>query len=679
MRLVRKLFGLFVVVTVSLITSVQINAQVYDYGSIPDSHYEMEIYDLDSSANAVVLFDYGESEVKYDRSDGFQLQYSRHQRLKVLQDAGTKVADVIIPFRHMRPEQKIENVRATSYTLLENGTVQEQSLKRDEIFIEKDTRSWSDLKFSIPGVKKGSIIEISYDMVMDFQFWYPDWHFQTDIPTIWSEYKTKIPEFYSFSYQTTGEHDLYIKNSSVYEDRARITFTVNNSSNRIGVSGMGQRVTETLDFKGEELHFVMKDVPALPDEPFIRSRNEYEAKVEFQIIGLQYPGQVGLSYARPWVELISDLLNDDDFGKKIRSNDDLKREVQYLTYGVESARSKMQIIYNDIINRVQWDGYYGVFLDQNTIDVFKKGRGSGSEINMTLLQMLKEAGMNAYPLIVSTHQNGEINTLLGVVDQFNHTLVYVDMGEEAFILDATDKYRPYTLLPENVLGTNGLLLYRDQVIWIPVNNSALNTTVSTVMLNISDAGFQGSLRTQTSGYYAVNIRKGYSKTDSVTFFQNFLFDDESFTKVSNVIGTLDDFENGFTYQLEFSNDETVSGDVMYFNPMIIGGITKNPFKIEDRFFPVDYNYPFQRVVTMNVSLPQGWIVEELPKPIMYRLPDNGAEFQRILQAGSGAIMMRYILKVNKPRFMPEEYEALRNMYEQLVQTLAENIVLKKAS
>lgn len=632
------------------------SAQVYDFGDIPDEHLLMVFYENDSTASAVVLFDVGNSAIRYQNSRGFRLNYTRHKRIKVLEDAGVHLADVSISFRHDDPEQQIKNVKATSYTIVENDIIVEQSISSEDIFTEKDTPFWSDLKFSVPGVKKGSIIEISYEMEMDFLFWYPNWYFQSTIPTIWSEYTTRIPEYFVFAYQTKGYEQLFIENSKPYSAR------------------MGS------DFQtGKELNFAMKDIPALPDEPFIRSREEYEARLELQFTRVQVPGWRTLSYLRPWDDIINDLLRDSDFGRKLKSNDDIKKEVDYLTYSINSDVEKMKNIYNHVIEKLDWNGYFGLFLNDNTAKIYSEARGNGTEINMVLMQMLKYAGLTAYPLITSTHSNGPINTLLGTIDQFNHTLVYVDVGEQAFILDATNKYRPYNLLPENVVGTQGLLVYEEQVIWLPIENYVQNSTMKTMILTLSEEGYVGSLSARNTGYFAKNLRQDYEQADSLNSLQNLIFGSGSLNEVSAVNGVLDGDEDGFTYQIKFSKTDELLSDVMYFNPMLIDGVEENPFKLKDRFFPVDFIYPFQKMVSMNITIPNGWVVEELPKPIIYRLPENSAEFQRIMQESNGSILMRYILKINKTRFLPSEYAGLQDLYINLVNTHAENIVLKKAS
>ncbi len=634
----------------------QSTTHVYDYGDIPQSHLEMTVYEEDPTADAVILFDKGNSEIRYSNRKGFELITRRHKRIKILEDAGVSLADISIRFRHEDPEQEIGKLKVTAYNVMENGDVVATEATKENIFEEEETKNWSVQKISVPNVSKGTIIELYYEMSMEFSYWYPTWYFQTDIPTIWSEYTAKVPEYFVFNYQTKGYEDLFFEEANTYNSR------------------MGD------DFQtGKELYFAMKNVKALPDEPYIKSREAYEARLEFQFTSVKVPGGRTYMYTQGWEHVISDLLKSNYFGKRLKTDNSMVAEMQLETYGLEADQEKMRALYNLVSKRMEWDGYNGLFMDKNTAKVFEEAKGSATEINMVLLQLLKEAGLNAYPLITSTHKNGEINTLLGVIDQFNYALVYVDLEDEAFILDATDPDRPYNLLPEYVLRTQGLLIYEDQVIWMPINNVSQNASVKTVLVNITEQGITGSIRDQNTGYFAKELRSNYLASDSVNSLQELVFQNNSFNKVTTVAGVQDNEEQGFTYQLEFEQTDAVDSDVIYFNPMVVEQVNRNPFTMDERFFPVDYLTPFQKMVSMNISIPEGWVIDELPKPIIYRMPDNSAEFQRILQAGNGAIMMRYILKVNKSQYSPNEYAALKDMYDQLVNTHAEQIVLVKES
>ena len=129
--------------------------------------------------------------------------------------------------------------------------------------------------------------------------------------------------------------------------------------------------------------------------------------------------------------------------------------------------------------------------------------------------------------------------------------------------------------------------------------------------------------------------------------------------------------------MEISLDNNYGSDVVYFNPMIMNRLSANPFKLENRTYPVDYNYPFDENIVMTITFPENWQVDELPKPVLYRLPGRAGEFRRIIRADGNTISLNYRFKIDKMRFMPEEYEVLKGMYDQMVESLNENIVFTK--
>lgn len=94
---------------------------------------------------------------------------------------------------------------------------------------------------------------------------------------------------------------------------------------------------------------------------------------------------------------------------------------------------------------------------------------------------------------------------------------------------------------------------------------------------------------------------------------------------------------------------------------------------------MDYNYPFTESIIMNIQIPEGWVVDEIPESVLIRLPEQAGEFRRIVQNNGNMISMNYRYMINKTRFMPLEYEGLKQFYDQMVDKLAQNIVLKKSS
>ncbi|NOS56680.1 MAG: DUF3857 domain-containing protein [Cyclobacteriaceae bacterium] len=132
------------------------------FGNIPMEDMKMTVYDKDSSASAVVLADYGESTISYNQTEGFQLFFERIRRIKILTKDGLKWADFSIPLYHDgTSDEKVTSLKAVTYNL-ENGKIVESKAKGEAIIKEKYDENLNYTKISLPNVKVGSVIEISY-------------------------------------------------------------------------------------------------------------------------------------------------------------------------------------------------------------------------------------------------------------------------------------------------------------------------------------------------------------------------------------------------------------------------------------------------------------------------------------------------------------------------------------
>ncbi|MGH7453738.1 MAG: hypothetical protein ACRENG_20480, partial [bacterium] len=120
----------------------------------------------------------------------------------------------------------------------------------------------------------------------------------------------------------------------------------------------------------------------------------------------------------------------------------------------------------------------------------------------------------------------------------------------------------------------------------------------------------------------------------------------------------------------------VAGDKIYLNPILCGRREENPFKQPERTFPVDFGYATQQSYTLNLTLPEGCMALELPQNISLSLPNDGGQFRRLAQVEENHLQLVSQVMIRKPRFAPEEYQALREFYDRLVAVQAETIVLK---
>lgn len=199
------------------------------FGDIPMEDMKMTVYPKDSSAEAVVLVDYGGSTIAYDERKGFQLAFERLRRVKILTKEGLRWADFSIPLYHVSDqEEKVSNLKVVTYNL-ENGKINEAKAKSETFIKEKYDANLNFTKVAWTNVKVGSVLEISYKVTSDFLFNFQDWEFQTTIPTRWSEYRARIPEYYNYEKYMQGYVVL-----TVNENESQSTSFVVNYKERTG-------------------------------------------------------------------------------------------------------------------------------------------------------------------------------------------------------------------------------------------------------------------------------------------------------------------------------------------------------------------------------------------------------------------------------------------------------------
>ena len=103
----------------------------------------------------------------------------------------------------------------------------------------------------------------------------------------------------------------------------------------------------------------------------------------------------------------------------------------------------------------------------------------------------------------------------------------------------------------------------------------------------------------------------------------------------------------------------------------------NPFRHESRTYPVDFATAQEETVMLTLTLPAGYEVNEMPKPTIVDLPDNGGRYLFKLAATGAEVQLVSRLNLRKLVYSVEEYEHLREFYHLMLEKQAEKLVIKK--
>ncbi|MEQ8523291.1 DUF3857 domain-containing protein [Gracilimonas sp.] len=631
--------------------------QVYDFGDVPKHQLEMTVYENDSTAKAVVLFDKGETFVEY-YNEKFHVKFKRHIRIKILTDEGLDLGEIGIRYRTTDPEQDVKKINAQTYNLEENGKVSKEDIGRRDVYKEKISDNWSEEKFSLPNLKKGSVFEYEYELWSNHPVDFPDWFFQREIPVLWSEYTTNIPEWFSYLSVKRGFQEYHSTDKSTH----------------VGFVRIGNRSESVMMNK----HFyAMKNLPAIRPEPYMKATVDYLSHVRFQLSSFTSPDGYVTNFLSTWPELSQELLDDGDFGKRLESSRKLKAAVNNLITDGDSDLEKVQKIFDHISEVMVWNERTSIYAFEDLEDAYESSSGNSGTINLILIQMLREAGLKSYPVILSTRMNGEIIKLFPLVSQFNHTIAYVEVDDRYYLLDANNEKRPFNLLPATTTNGEGLLIHEGSPIWINIDNAVQHSMIKLINLTIDETGgYEGDLSARNEGFFAMADREKMDSTKTESIESSDFFNADGIN-IDTMVVKQASLTEPYSYEIEFHKNGQDSVGIIYLNPMITDRVSKNPFKLQERTYPVEYDYPFNKRLIVNIIIPEGWKVDEIPQSVLHALPSQDAHFQRIVQTMGNTISFQYIFNVKKKKFMPEEYQKIKDMYEDLVTRHSENIVLKK--
>jgi hypothetical protein len=111
--------------------------------------------------------------------------------------------------------------------------------------------------------------------------------------------------------------------------------------------------------------------------------------------------------------------------------------------------------------------------------------------------------------------------------------------------------------------------------------------------------------------------------------------------------------------------------------MVTGRMTKNPFTILTREYPVDFGVPFNQTYRLNLLIPDGYKVDELPKSKSIVLGDKVGTFNYQIAQMDKRVALNMRFSIQKSLFYSSEYGMLKDFFDLVVAKEAEQIVLKK--
>ena len=621
----------------------------------------------DTAAPATFLFKKAKTTFKYSLKDGFVSQTEFQIKIKIYKKEGLKWANFRMPYYVGYKNLNDESIRIQSaFTYnLENDKIIKNKVTSEGKFQEQINEFWKIKSLSFPNVKEGSIIELHYVLKTENISTLPEFQFQYDIPVNTAVYVTEIPEFYIYKGIQKGFVDVLkeekIENTSQsYEDEFKRT--------------------NYLNYKQITTKYTVKNVATIKEESYVNNIENYLGKIEHELQIIRMPNEEPKQIATTWEAVAKSIYDDPDFNTAITKFDYFSNDIKLVINGVASPEDRTKKIFNFVKRRMNWNDRYGYYPKQKMEAAYAEKVGNIGEINLMLVSMMRMAGVDANPVLVSTRENGFASFPNKTL--FNYLIVAADIDNKIVLMDATDKLSDVNMLPIRALNWQGRLIKKDgtntEIDLMPKSNSK---NIINMIGSINLQGeVSGKIRNQYFDYYAFVFREknnGLTKESSIDKLEKKYQGveiNEYEVQNSNDL----DLPIVESYSFTTNNAVEIIGDKMYLSPFLFFAMKENPFKQETREFPVDFVFPTQDKFNISLTIPEGYIVETLPLAKAVAMPEKLGNLRYIVSNNGNQIQILYSLDINKAVIDSQYYEALKNFFKEVVNKQTEKVVLKKS-
>ena len=646
----------------SLLLALTVSAEGVEpnlkWGKPTQEELTMTEYALDKDADAVELF--RSVEVFYVLVNGdFRVINNVKCRLKVLKPDGKRVADGSGVTRGSESNtiriETVKGLKATAYNM-ENGKVVKAKMESSMIHEEQLDKTDKLIKFSVPQVRVGTVIEDEYHLESDFFYELRDWYAQKDIPVAYTKYTLSIPEWLSFHIEESGMSHLEKK-----EDDGSIT---------IGNEPVATKVQT----------FIGRNLPSLKDDDYVWRAEDYGCKVTHELQGIYIPGAVYKSYTSQWSDIDEMLAKDDEFGGRIKRSSPLKDEM--VAAGIPQiadAKERVEATWKLLHQRVRWNGGYA-FWAKSGSKVLKDGTGSNADINFLFINMLHDAGIEASPIALRLRDRGRLPITHASMKYLSTFVVGITLNDSTMVyFDSSAEDGYLNVLPARLSVDRARLIKKGKPgEWINLQRVAQATERTLIQATLDgDGKISGTMSRALTEEAAASLRKRWRTAKDSTDVIHQIQENNSMEITGYQLQGRHDFSPNLRETITFTTQCSSTGDIIYLNPLVIAPINKNPFTAETRNLPVELPYKQRETINVALTLPDGWQVEEMPKPIVLKF--DGITASIMFRQSGNQLSTVYKLDIQQTFFTSQQYPDLKAFMEKLVENCKNIIAIKKVA
>tara|TARA_R100001143_G_scaffold52492_1_gene47767 strand:- start:46946 stop:48907 length:1962 start_codon:yes stop_codon:yes gene_type:complete len=579
-------------------------------------------------------------------------------RIKVYSDDPIQQAEaslVGIPFYFADGIESVQHIEGITYQPDGRVSVLQENQLR---FVELNSR-YRMIEFELPDVEQGSVLEYKYRLERRYIEELPDFYFSERVPTRKAE----------LNFQNSN-----LIRYNIIEENA--DFGVQYAEQRVDTSSVPLIFTYRRPESILLQRWTAENIPAMDTDSYVSSIDDVRGKLKFQISEFGIPRQ---PLENSWEFVTAQILRNNNPYEFINLYPHLNDLGSQFSENLSDLTSIQDSVFAYVNSHVQFNGQNSIFAERGLNHVLDGEPSNQAEINLTLLALLRGAGIDAYPMYISGREFGRINREFPSLFQFNRVLIASEIDGKTQFMDASFPNSLPGLITIDSNNGDGMIVRKDHHEWIAVEPD-LSRFMLDIELNatLNDRGdLNGTILATAFGYPSRNIRedlqsgRAHDRIISETFFDVY-----PETILNNSVVEIDS-ENPDKVQLmsDFSirNYSVTFSDGIEFRPMVVGYLFSNPFESEERRIPITLDGPESINIQYNIELPRGYSFDVAGDTRSTSLPKASLLEEYFMDGNQ--IEYSFDIEIRSKDFPAENYAELRKIYNRWVQLSNETWII----
>jgi hypothetical protein len=334
-------------------------------------------------------------------------------------------------------------------------------------------------------------------------------------------------------------------------------------------------------------------------------------------------------------------------------------------------------------------------------DVLAHGYGDCKDKATLLNTMLQVIGVEAYNVMISAdrgyvrqdfptpmfgHSISAIRVPDGVPAQSLYATVDDPKLGKLLFFDPTDPYTALGYLPSSEQDGYALVVSQagGELVRVPLLPASTNRLLRTGTLTLSEAGsLDGTVQEARWGAPAELRRAqliGIEPKLRAKVFEEFLGTTlNSFTLTHASIGNLEQYDQTLTLNYSFVSTDYAkpAGNLLILQPRVVGTKGWNILAGKPRKYPIEFKEATRQDDVFDITLPKGYVVDELPKPVKAECPYG--TYKSEVQVNGNVLHYKRTYEITDVVVPTQKLDEVKDFFHQIAADEHSSAILKRAS